>query len=399
VTQPLARWGREHQGVVDLLVTLLIAALSVPHLVRQGDATALTWVLNFGLILPLVLRQRAPSAVFIAMALVAFVQWILDERLGVDATLLFALYTVASRQPRRRALLAAAALEVGVVLATVRFAPAGDGFAASMVFLSGLVAAALFLGTSRQARRAYLSSLVDRAERLERERDQQARLGATAERTRIAREMHDIIAHSLSVMVALADGAAIANRGGPDAATAAMHQVSATGRQSLTEMRRLLGVLREEAGRTGFTPQPGIGEIDELLAGVREAGLPVQLTVSGAPAPLPPTQATVVYRIVQEALTNSLKHAVDASTASVLLRWSAHQLEVEVSDDGQPTPVGAGARTGGHGLTGMCERVAMFGGDVSAGPRRPSARGWVVHARLPFVDVDALDVDSLASPR
>jgi signal transduction histidine kinase len=279
---------------------------------------------------------------------------------------------------------AAGVLEAGVVLASFRFAPAGEDFFASLVFLSGLVVAALFIGTTLRTRRAYLASVLDRAVRLERERDQQARLAATAERTRIAREMHDIIAHNLSVMVALADGAAIANVREPDQATEAMRQVSTTGRQALGEMRRLLGVLRADEPLPDRSPQPDLAQLDELLARTRAAGLAARLTVTGVPVRLPPTQEAAVYRIVQEAITNVLKHAVGASDVVVRLRWGADALGVEVTDDGETTESSSGDLTVGHGLTGMAERVSIFGGRLTAGPR--TGRGWFISAELPLDD-------------
>jgi signal transduction histidine kinase len=379
----LLRLSSAHPLAVDTVTTVLLAlatALSLLH--RDREDSAATWLISLGLVLPLALRRRMPSAVFAVIATVALVQWIARDRLGTDFALLVALYTVAAHQSRRRAVLAAGVLEVGVVLASLRFAPAGDGVVGSLVFLSGLVAAAFFIGTTLRTRRAYLASVLDRAVRLERERDQQARLAATTERTRIAREMHDIIAHSLSVIVALADGAAVANRHEPEQANAAMRQVSATGRQALGEMRLLLGVLREEAEVSERAPQPDLTQIDTLLASTREAGLPIRLTVTGVPRRLPPTQEVVVFRVVQEALTNVLKHAIGVSDVSVRLRWTDRQLDVEVADDGDLTHAAPDQAGAGHGLAGMAERVSMFGGSLAAGPH--NRRGWVIHARFPL---------------
>ena len=229
--------------------------------------------------------------------------------------------------------MAAAVVEVGVILAAIRYSP-GHGLIPSIVFLTGIVAAGLFIGTTLRARRAYLAALVERAARLEHERDQQARLAATAERTRIAREMHDIVAHSLSVVISLADGAALTNRSHPDQATAAMEQVSAVGRQALSETRRLLGVLRDDHDPADLAPQPGLDRLDDLLARVRDAGLPTRLVVTGQPVRLAATEQTAVYRIVQEALTNVIKHARHVTDVQVRLDWSAEGLDVEISDDG-----------------------------------------------------------------
>lgn len=364
------------------ITVLLLVATTAGLLHHDRDASAAPWLISFGLLLPLAFRRRCPSGVFSVIAAVALVQWIADERVGTDFALLIALYTVAAHEPRRRAIAAAGVLEVGVVLASVRFAPAGEDVFGSLVFLSGLVAAALFIGTTIRTRRAYLASVLDRAVRLERERDQQARLAATAERTRIARDLHDIVAHSLSVVVALADGAAVANSTDPEQATGAMREVAKTGRQALTEMQRLVGVLREDdddAARRA--PQPDLAQLDELIDRSREAGLPVRLTVVGSARRASPTQETVVYRFIQEALTNVFKHAGEVSAVKVRMTWSARSLEVDVRDDG------AGAApfdpaTAGHGLAGMRERLALFDGTLAAGPTPDG--GWQVRARLPL---------------
>jgi len=327
-------------------------------------------------------RREYPTAVFGVLASAAIIQWAAGVRLVADVALLIALYTVAPHRDRRHWLPAAAVLEIGVVLASVRFAPAGDGVFGSIVFLTGLVTAALFLGTTVRTRRDYLSALEDRAERLERERDQQARLAATAERTRIAREMHDVVAHSLSVVVALADGAAAAQRTDPSEAETAMRQVAATGRQALTEMRRLLGVLRDEEP-AARAPQPTLSRLEELLEDVRATGLPVQFTVTGVPQPLPSTAEATVFRIVQESLTNVLKHARDVTAVSVCLGWTPNLLTVQVTDDGQASD--ALLTADGHGLQGMRERVALYDGAFAAGPT--ATGGWQVSAQLRLASV------------
>ncbi|HEV7209627.1 MAG TPA: sensor histidine kinase [Mycobacteriales bacterium] len=373
---------KAHPWLVDSLLVAALEVITLIGVVHRGGNVWWIGILDQALILPLVLRRRSPSGVFAFLAAVALIQWLAGERLPSDLSLLIALYTVAAHQPRRRALLAAAVLEIGVVLAAARFAPAG-GVLGSLIFLSGLVATALFSGMTLRTRRAYLAFVVDRALRLERERDQQARLAATAERTRIAREMHDIVAHSLSVMVTLADGAAAAHATDPHQSVSAMRDVSATGRQALTEMRRLLGVLRDDddtAADAQLAPPPGLPQLDELVSQVRGTGLPVQLTMTGQPAAMPPAQQTVVYRVVQEALTNAIKHGRDVSEVRVSLRWTDGRVEVTVTDDGAPCAEGAASQSPGHGLTGMRERVSLYGGQVDAGPR--SVGGWRVHAQL-----------------
>jgi signal transduction histidine kinase len=299
-----------------------------------------------------------------------------------DAALLVALYTVAAHCDRRLALAAAGVLEVGVGLAVLRWWHHTRGLP-SFVFLTGMATAAFVLGVNIRTRRAYLTSLVDRAVRAEHERDQQSQIASARERARIAREMHDIIAHNLSVMIALADGAAFAARAGSARAPEAAAQVSATGRQALAEMHRLLGVLRGGEPDASRAPQPGIKQLDDLVTQVRSAGLPTSLTISGQPFDLPSTAQLAVYRVVQEALTNVLKHADSPTQACVRLSYLQPSLELLIWDDGH-TRDGSGAGvTAGHGLAGMRERAGMFGGEVRASPRPEG--GWQVSVRL---DVD-----------
>ena len=317
---------------------------------------------------------------FTVIAFAAFLQWVVGQPLTADAALLLALYTVAAHEPRGRAVAAAVVMQVGVVLAAVRFAPAGNGVVGSLVFLTGLVAAAFLLGTSLRTRSAYLVSLEDRAQRLEVERDQQARLVRVAERTRIAREMHDIVAHNLSVMITLAAGAAATTGTDAGAAGAAMDQVAQTGRDALTEMRQLLGFLREDEPPADRAPQPGLDQLDDLLGQIRSTGLPVRFRVQGQPRSLGPAVQLTVYRAVQEALTNTRKHGRDVSRADVQMTWQHAALDLVISDDGSPVEC---ARPGppGVGLVGMRERVHAAGGTVTTG--RGPAGGWRVHVHVP----------------
>jgi signal transduction histidine kinase len=313
-------------------------------------------------------------AVFLAIAAIAFAQWLNGFALTADVALLVAVYTVAVHEPRRRLVLAAVILEVGIVLATARWALEAPG--PVLVFLTGMATAAVVLGVNVRTRRAYLASLEERAAQLERERDQQAQLAAAAERARIAREMHDIVAHNLSVMVALADGAGFMAESDPQRSAGAMEQVSRTGRNALGEMRRLLGVLRAD-GEVALAPQPGLADLDELLERVRAAGLRVTLETSGTPIALGSGAELTVYRLVQEALTNTLKHAGPEARATVRLRYEPDGIDVEVTDDGRDH---ARVSAGGQGLSGMRERAAVYGGSIDAGPR--AGGGWRVHTRL-----------------
>lgn len=359
------------------------------------------------LVFPLVFRRRAPEAVFAVIATVAFVQWLVSGPALADVSLLVAMYTVAVESEWLFVVIGAAVLETGVIMATVRWSVTTNDLK-SFVFLTGLATASLLAGVVVRALRSQLDWLAERAARLEVERDQQASLAAAAERARIAREMHDVVSHNIQVMVTLADAAAAARATDPDRAADAMHEVSSTGRQALTDMRRMLGVLRDEPtalstsapGTSGdsrrevLAPQPGLGDLDALVERVRGTGLTVSLERAGQPFEVSGAAGLTVYRIVQEALTNALKHAEDPASVEVCLDFEDPDISLRVRDDGRTgagapvagangngrRPVHANGSGGGHGVAGMAERAAAFGGGLSAGPL-PSG-GWEVLATL-----------------
>ncbi|WP_141704013.1 sensor histidine kinase [Planobispora rosea] len=363
-----------HDVVPAAAVFLLGAGIGGP--VHQGSSGGL--LLHLALALPLVWRRRAPLAVFSAVAAAAFVQWLTGIETMADAALLVALYTVASRSTLRRTLTAALVLEAGILLAAARWSAPEGGFLRSVVFLTAIAVAVAVAGTNVRLRRSHLTSLEDRAVRLERERDQRARLAVASERARIAREMHDIVTHNLSVMVALADGAVFAQHRSPDRASAAMRQISSTGRQAIADMRRVLGVLRADEPDEARHPMPGIEQLAALADRMGAAGLSATLALEGESAGVPVTAQLTVYRIVQEALTNILKHASSGARAQVRVRCSSDAVTVDVTDDGHA----AAARppSPGHGILGMRERAAAYGGVLEAGPL--PGRGWRVHATL-----------------
>jgi signal transduction histidine kinase len=366
----------EHPQAFDALLAGTLLAASMVWLVRQPQLGVGPILLQVALIAPLAWRRSHPSFVFMVIAIFALVQWLLHDRLVADGALLVALYTVAAHQSRARALAAAAVIEVGVIIESASGILA-DTWIKSLVFLSGLVMAALLLGITVRIWNDYLSWLVERAERLELERDQQTRLAAAAERARIAREMHDVVAHSISVMVTLADGAAAVGPTNPAAAAETLGEVSATGRQALTDMRRTLGVLRAEDADGALAPQPGIADLSALIGRVRSTGLGVDLVVEGDTFPFPSTAELTVYRIVQEALTNIMKHATAAQRARVVLRYARPVVHVSITDDGRSADV---HETNGHGIAGMQERAGVFGGTLQAGPTRDG--GWTVSTAL-----------------
>jgi signal transduction histidine kinase len=266
-------------------------------------------------------------------------------------------------------------LEVGAVLAGTRWLPAGT-VPRSILFLTATVVAALFAGLTVRSGSEYMAWLAERAERLEVERDHQKAIGAAVERTRIAREVHDIVAHSLSVVITLADAATMTNATDPAGATDAMRQVSEVGRQALGDMRTVINVLRTEGRGASFGPQPGIAQLGDLLDPVRATGLKVELVTEGEPFAVGAATELTVYRILQEALTNTIKHS-SATGARVVLRYRRPLIELTVVDDGTGAgPVG----DGGRGLEGMRERASLHGGTLTAGP--VPGGGWSVATTL-----------------
>jgi signal transduction histidine kinase len=380
----LTMGSRRYPLVVD---SLLAAALFVVGTVgTRGSLDPGRVALFAAMGLPLAFRRAAPVTVFVVIAAAAFAQYTLDFGLQtVDLAILIAMYTVAAHRGRREALLVAGVVEVGAVLAAFRWSAPHRHWAA-LLLISIVAAAGFLLGETMRVRRAYLAELEERAERLERERDQEAQIAVAAERQRIARELHDIVAHNVSVMVAQADGAGFAMDGDPAAARAAMNVVAQTGREALTEMRRLLGVLRDADSVDGKAPQPGVDQIVELVDRVRQTGLTVDLEVQGEPRPMAAGLQLAAYRIVQEALTNTIKHAGRTARARVELTFDADAIEVRVEDDGPSASLPPVPAIGtGQGLVGMRERAAIYGGAVSIGSR--AAGGYEVVASFPLVGV------------
>ena len=245
-----------------------------------------------------------------------------------DIALLILLYTVAAYRPRRASIVALLVCLGGSAVAVLTWGPVrGVDLVWRLVFstflFGGLELTVWILGDSMRYRRGYYAALEDRAARLEAERDAQAKVAAAAERARIARELHDVVAHHVSVMVVQADGAGYALRTDPDRAEAALQAIAGTGRQALAEMRRLLGVLRSADEQATLAPVPGLGELRELLEQARTAGLEVSYTLTGNPRELPEGAELAAYRVVQESLTNTRKHAGLAATAAVTLRYRA----------------------------------------------------------------------------
>jgi DNA-binding NarL/FixJ family response regulator/signal transduction histidine kinase len=351
---PLARWlermqtfNRTRVLVTDSAVAFAVFAVSLlSDRLARGSVSA--GLLTFLLAIPLVWRRRAPVTVFGVIAVMAFAQWLAGFPLVADVALLAALYTLAAHRPRRVAAAGFVILECGAVLAAGRW---GASAMVTFVSLSGAVVAALVTGLYVRARRAHVASLVERAAHLEFERDQQALLAATAERARISREMHDVVAHSLAVVISLAGGATAKLGSHPEQSREALESISELGRQALADTRRLLSVLGAEENVAVRAPQPGLEQIADLVDHAAATGLVATLSVRGDPVPVAAGPALAAYRIVQEAITNTVKHAEGAESLTVMLAWTPCCLQIAVTDDGHGARRSAGS-AGGFGLAG-----------------------------------------------
>lgn len=323
---------------------------------------------------------------------VGVAQLVLDvETTAADFAFLVIVYTVAATASRGASRLALTAGLCAAPAAQLRWPEEHSstlGNVAIMIFQTVPFALAWVLGDSIRTRRAYFAQLEERNARLEKEREAQAKVAVAAERARIARELHDVVAHNVSVMVVQADGAAYVLDAAPDQAKKALETISSTGRQALAEMRRLLGVLRTGEHQEGgeYVPQPDVEQIEDLVEQCRGSGLPVDFKVEGTPRPLPSGVELTAYRIVQEALTNTRKHGGPNAGASVRLVYFDDGLGLLVEDDGKGAPhelyEEGGADGAGHGLIGMRERVGMVGGTLDAGPR--PGGGFRISALLPL---------------
>jgi signal transduction histidine kinase len=382
----LYAWPRRHPKLLDAVLALGLASLDAVLHGRGRPAWLLAVILGIFVVVPVAFRRWHPIGAFIAAAAAGALQVALDAGpVGSDVSMLVLLYTLAAYRPRRTSTVGLAVCLAGAALAIARWAPArllGTPALAgeTLLFFTVPIVLAWVLGDSMRYRRGYYRALEERAARLERERDAQAQIAAAAERARIAREMHDVIAHNVSVMVVQADGAAFALDAEPERARQALAAISRTGRQALAEIRQMLGILRTGDDQAELSPQPGIDQLEDLLKQVRATGLPVSFTVEGVPRALPRGADLAAYRVIQESLTNTRKHGGPSASASVTLRYCQDGLMMCVADDGR----GAAAVPGsdGHGLVGMRERVEMYGGTVRAGPR--PGGGYQVTATLPF---------------
>jgi signal transduction histidine kinase len=344
-------------------------------------------LLAFGMLVPLIWRRTHPELVFFAVCSVAVLQWLIGiELMPGNVGLLVALYAITVFGDVRLSRIALGIGGLGVLMATSRYWASSDW--KQQVTTMGGLAAVVFgvwaFGERRRTRGLYVAQLEERAAQLERDRDRESKLAVSNERTRIAREIHDVVAHGLSIMIVQADGGLYAADQSPEAAKKALATIGDTGRTSLTEMRKMLGLLKQDDNELDPNqprPQPGVSSLPELIDNVRDAGLAVEYQVTGQPRELPALLGLTAYRIVQEGLTNTLKHAGPGARTSVLLDFGREMLTVVVTDDGRGAGV-APSTDPGHGLVGMRQRVSVSGGTVSAGPK--AGGGYEVVARLPY---------------
>lgn len=364
----------------DVLLAAAVGALAALELWLK-PALEPSWAavpLELAAAAALAWRRRVPvvttAFVSVALALETIAGVPIQQPLIPLVALLIAVYSLVVHAPLERVFAGLAITGVALALAVTSQREGVDNFIFGVIWVGG----AALVGRFVRSRLEEARELERRTQRLEREREEQARLAVAEERRRIARELHDVVAHSLSVVVVQAGAAEEMLRRDPERALEPIRSVQETGRTALAEMARLLGVLREYGEEIGLAPQPGLDELSTLVEETRAAGLPVELSIEGEQRPLPLGVELSAYRIVQEALTNARKHAGNAR-ARVTVRYGSDALEVEVVDDGAGRDNGA---VGGFGLVGMRERVAVFGGSLDASPR-PTG-GFGVHARLPL---------------
>ncbi|WP_425831318.1 sensor histidine kinase [Streptomyces fractus] len=380
---------RRHPLVWDVLVTVLFVAAALTDgtggwrttAADPGVAEWLVLLMSLGLSVPVLWRRRHPLPALAVMVATALVSSWTGAWLQIAFAQFVVVFNIALRLPLRTLGGAAALTVLPMLVSFFRF-PHGswDQLIVPQLWSLALVTLA---GIAVRSRQDYTGALVERARRLEVENEQQALLAAAVERARIAREMHDIIGHNLSVITGLADGGSYAAARNPERAGQALTAIATTSRNALTELRRLLDVLGEESPSptAQLTPAPALDDLDSLIDGVRSAGLPVVRKVEGEPVPLPAGLELTVYRVVQEALTNTLKHGGPSATSELLVAYAPDAVTVTVTDTGRGATTDDLAGTG-RGLTGMRERTALYQGTLEAGPR--PAGGWRVRLRIPI---------------
>jgi len=388
---------RRHPTGVDSFWAVVLLAACAAWIVGDPRPSAAAKVaavpLSLALATVVAMRRRWPERMLLLAIATGLAQLALNvETNPGDAAFLVIIYTCAATAERWASRLALIAGLAATPLSTLRWPPHEKGTTIwttlfQTILLTVIFACSWVVGDRLRTRRAYYAQLEERAARQHREREAQSKAAVAAERARIARELHDVVAHNVSVMVVQADGAAYVLDAAPDQAKQALETISSTGRQALAEMRRLLGLLRagDDAGGE-YVPQPGVDQLADLIDQVRGAGLPVRFEVAGQARPLSSGVELTAYRIVQEALTNVRKHGGDGASAKVLLDFGDSALDLLIEDDGRGAGqelLTQGGRDGlGQGLIGMRERIGMIGGTLDAGPR--PGGGFRISAVLPL---------------
>jgi signal transduction histidine kinase len=364
---------------LDGLVVLLAIVAEIKIWIVPGAGPNVVFIVGSLLwTLPLLLRRRFPFAAPVFTFAVQAAASAFDPALGVETTALVALllsFWVVGAENERGEAIAAAAIGFASILAVAELDTRVSLENAVWGVILGGAACLIASALRRRGERA--GELERRARRLESDREERARAAVVEERTRIARDLHDLIAHSVSLMTVQAGAARLVLPDDPARAHEPLLSVEETGREALAEMRRLFGIVRGDEGDAALAPQPGLARLDALLEQAGKAGLPVELEVEGARRTLPPGVDLTAYRIVQEALTNARKHG-GAGRAQVTIRYGREALDVEIRNDRRRARV---AKEAGHGLVGMRERVSLYGGELEAGPQGEG--GYAVRARLP----------------
>ncbi len=371
---------RLFDAIVSVALFLLLV-LSFGATVHPGQrpVDAWAWVLGVLLTAPYALHRRLPST-SVAMSLTALLAFSLLHYAPYPGVSVFVLLFGIALHGRRRDSLLAFAATVAAFVVGLLAQPAGVVAVSDVISTLLATAVAWLAGDNLRQRRLRWASLEERTRMLEREREDRDRAAVAAERLRIARELHDVVAHSMSLIAVQAGVGRHVIDSDVTAARSALSVIESTSRDALTEMRRMLGVLRSGDGVVDLRPVPGLRDVGALVAETRRAGMGVTLDTATALTDLPTGVDLAAYRVVQESLTNVLKHG--GPVAHVRIACSTDRVELEVTDDGRPPAAGAPSRDAGHGLVGMRERIELYGGRLEAGPR--PGGGFRVHATLPY---------------
>jgi signal transduction histidine kinase len=382
----LGRLGPQRSAALDVLLAVAVTVMVFVDLSSPADAVGVrptdVWAVLLSLCqtVPLAFRRWAPLPAFLLTVFGVATYYSLGYEV-TDGTLatFVGVYTVAAHEVRWKSLLALGVLAVSMTWYWIARAEPYDPTTPVWIAILGLLSWGM--GEYVRTRRAYTAQVEAWAERLDRARELEAREAVWQERARLARELHDVIGHTVNVMVIQAGAGRRHLASDRGVAERAFHTIESTGREALDELDRLLGILRTPEDEPDLPPQPGLDHLRTLAARFEDSGLAVDISIEGKPVTLPRSLDQSAYRIIQEALTNALRHA-DGAVAQVAVRYGSDQLELEVSNDGDHERNPGDHHGGGRGLIGIRERVAMFGGDLQAGPQ--PGGGFVVRCRLPL---------------